>query len=119
MYSRPFENRIFIYSTYYTSTKITPLLQFAWSKYVAFVSGNGNPDSKDHGANMGPTWVLSVPGGPHVSPMNLAIREAANIYGAMGTMVYVREQLYNDVFDVYSNCRITRNLLPVGMFVEG
>ena len=32
------------------------------------------PDSKDHGANMGPTWVLSAPGGPCVGPMNLAIR---------------------------------------------
>ena len=31
------------------------------------------PDSKVHGANMGPTWVLSVPAGPHVGPMNLAI----------------------------------------------
>ena len=31
------------------------------------------PDSKVHGANMGPTWVLSVPDGPHVGPMNLAI----------------------------------------------
>ena len=32
------------------------------------------PDSKVLGANMGPTWVLSVPDGPHVGPMNLAIR---------------------------------------------
>ena len=24
---------------------------------------------------MGPTWVLSVPGGPHVGPINLVIRE--------------------------------------------
>ena len=24
------------------------------------------PDSKVHGANMGPTWVLSAPDGPHV-----------------------------------------------------
>ena len=31
------------------------------------------PDSKVHGANMGPTWVLSSPGGPHVGPMNLPI----------------------------------------------
>ena len=31
------------------------------------------PDSKVHVANMRPTWVLSVPDGPHVSPMNLAI----------------------------------------------
>ena len=35
-----------------------------------------NPYSKVHGANMGPTWVLSAPDGPHVGPMNLAIREA-------------------------------------------
>ena len=33
-----------------------------------------NPDNKIHGANMGPTWVLSAPDGPHVGPMNLAIR---------------------------------------------
>ena len=34
----------------------------------------GDPDNKVHGANMGPTWVLSAPDGPHVGPMNLAIR---------------------------------------------
>ena len=32
------------------------------------------PDSKIHGANMGPIWVLSAPDGPHVGPMNPAIR---------------------------------------------
>ena len=31
------------------------------------------PDSKVHGANMGPTWVLSAPGGPHVGLINFAI----------------------------------------------
>ena len=31
-------------------------------------------DSNVHGANMGPTWVLSAPDGSHVGPMNLAIR---------------------------------------------
>ena len=31
-------------------------------------------DSKVHVVNMGPTWVLSVPGGPHVGPMSFAIR---------------------------------------------
>ena len=30
------------------------------------------PDNKLHGANMGPTWVLSAPDGPHVGPMILA-----------------------------------------------
>ena len=33
------------------------------------------PDSKVHGANMGPTWVLSAPDGPDVGPMKLAIRD--------------------------------------------
>ena len=33
-----------------------------------------NADSKVHGANMRPTWLLSAPDGPHVGPMNLAIR---------------------------------------------
>ena len=41
------------------------------------------PDSKVHGANMGPTWVLWAPDGPHVGPMNIAIRVAiiCQIYG--------------------------------------
>ena len=34
----------------------------------------GYSDSKVHGANMGPTWALSAPNGPHVGPKNLAIR---------------------------------------------
>ena len=33
------------------------------------------PDSKVHVAHIGPTWVLSAPGGPHIGPMNLAIRD--------------------------------------------
>ena len=32
------------------------------------------PNNKIHGANIGPTWVLSAPDGPHVVPMNLAFR---------------------------------------------
>ena len=35
---------------------------------------DSDPESKFHGANRGPTGVLSVPDGPHVDPMNLAIR---------------------------------------------
>ena len=64
-----------------------------WQSYIMVTSGDNNvdkvgiistlgfqwydnrlPDSKVHGANMGPTWVLSAPGEPHVGPMNLAIR---------------------------------------------
>ena len=36
---------------------------------------HSNPDSKVHGANMGPIWDRQGPGGPHVSPMNFAIWE--------------------------------------------
>ena len=32
------------------------------------------PDSKVHEAYMGPTWGQQDPGGPHVGPMNPAIR---------------------------------------------
>ena len=42
-------------------------LWLQWSKHI--------PDSKVHGANMGPTWVLSAPDGPHVGPINLVIRD--------------------------------------------
>ena len=36
-----------------------------------------HPDSKIHGVNMGPTWVLSAPDGLHVDAMNLPIRDNA------------------------------------------
>ena len=35
----------------------------------------GFPDNEIHGANMGPNWVLSALGGPHIGHMNLAIWE--------------------------------------------
>ena len=35
--------------------------------------------TKVHGANIGPTWVLSAPDGPHVGPMNLAIRVLSRV----------------------------------------
>ena len=43
------------------------------------------PNSKVREANMGPTWVLSAPDGPHVGPMNLAIRVVYRlIYASLG-----------------------------------
>ena len=32
-----------------------------------------SPNSKVHGANMGPVWGRQEPGGPHVGPMNFDI----------------------------------------------
>ena len=36
------------------------------------------PDSKVHGANMGPIWGRQDPGEPHVGPMNFAIWDCLN-----------------------------------------
>ena len=45
-----------------------------WSDAIASPLTNDNtPDSKVHGAIMGPIWDRQHPGGPHVGPMNLAI----------------------------------------------
>ena len=45
--------------------------QEQWQDFCFSV--HGLPDSKVHGANMGPIWGRQDPGGPHVGPMNLAI----------------------------------------------
>ena len=50
------------------------------------------PDSKVHGANMGPTWVLSAPDGPHVGPMSLAIK------------VLAQETINNNAMRIASAC---------------
>ena len=41
------------------------------------------PDSKVHGANMRPTWVLSASGGTHEGVMNLAIWVTLNDVGKL------------------------------------
>ena len=45
----------------------------ATSAAFSKTSGYTFPDSKVHGANMGPTWRRQDPGGLHVGPMNLVI----------------------------------------------
>ena len=41
------------------------------------------PDSKVHGANMGPIWGWQDPGGPHVGPMSFAIWDVKATAGVM------------------------------------
>ena len=48
--------------------------------YEYIPQGLPYPDSKVHGANMGPTWVLVAPGGSHVGPMDLAIRVSLSVW---------------------------------------
>ena len=41
------------------------------------VQYNKIPDSKVHGANIGPIWGRQDPGGPHVTPINFAFWDIA------------------------------------------
>ena len=59
------------------------------------------PDSKVHGANMGPTWVLPAPDGPHVGPMKLAIR----------TVIQSVNLLYMNLLTSYN---FVEKIAPVG-----
>ena len=58
---------------------VIPKLEFSWTiitwqeAHISVILIL-NTDSKVHGAKMRSTWVLSGPDGPHVGPMNLAIR---------------------------------------------
>ena len=54
------------------------LSRYQWSTLLVKRTGT-NPDSKVHGANMGPIWGRQDPGGPHVGPMNFAIWEATDM----------------------------------------
>ena len=54
------------------------------------------PDSKVYGANMGPTWVLSAPDGPHVGSMNLAIRVRIVTWGKLRNCPWHCTQLANN-----------------------
>ena len=53
-----------------------PCLSKFWPRYFLCYMKYRDvyPDREAHWAKMGPTWVLSAPAGPHVGPMNLAIR---------------------------------------------
>ena len=55
------------------------------------------PDSKVHGANMGPTWALSAPCGPHVGPINLAIRDSLSRHGRHQANTQINTKHYSDV----------------------
>ena len=71
----------------YSMVRTLPMLPLIVAQEVLHVLGimlliyRGFPDSKTQGANMGPTWVLSAPDGPHVGPMKLAIRFASLVLG--------------------------------------
>ena len=47
-----------------------------------------SPDSKVHGANMGPTWVLSAPDGSHVGSMLEPEKWGPNLQSTPTTQQY-------------------------------
>ena len=71
------------------------------------------PDSKVHGANMGPTWVLSASDGPHVVPMNLAIRvrqtSDLSVWTSIHETKYVCLRKFTQAYVIFVNvvrCRV-------------
>ena len=68
-YAKIFENfRICLFDALIHSLVSTVECRYNMVQY-------NNPDSKVHGANMGPIWGRQDPGGPHVGPMNFATWE--------------------------------------------
>ena len=59
-------------------------------------------DNKVHGAIMGLTWVLSAPDGPHVGPVNLAIRFGTQPYSPVWDPV---RRIYLWMSESKLNCR--------------
>ena len=78
------------------------------------------PDSKVHGANMGPAWVLSAPTGPHVGPMNLAIRVSSKELYYLDLDIGYWESTPG--IDGQATCPITiallSELLPTGVLLK-
>ena len=56
--------------TYLNWLNLSELFQWQWGNCISIIN---YPDSKIHGASMGPTWGQQDPGGPHVGHVKLAI----------------------------------------------
>ena len=66
------------------------------------------PASKVHGANMGPTWVLSAPDGLHVGPMNLALRVFQVIHYLLWRyryLIWLNTGVSNVIYDIMISYR--------------
>ena len=84
-----------------------------------------NPDSKVHGANMGPIWGRQDPGGPHVGPMNYAIWEAYNqdheyAVSPIGFELQVKDLHYEQMgkYFMESNWSINQLMISQHLFMQ-
>ena len=64
---------------------------------------------------MGPTWVLSAPGGPHVGPMNLAIRVCINLILCICLVIDYNNTFCDPtkIFDPFPKQKIIRKYVMV------
>ena len=60
------------------------------------------PDSKVHGANMGPIWGRQDPSGPHVGPMNLAIWDSTS---GISTDVFCQKRFLTNLHSCLASYR--------------
>ena len=74
--------------------------------WINFNTSMDDPDSKVHGANMGPIWGRQDPGGPHVGPMNFAIWRVitSTIKGGMTLLIHSQTSNFTPY---YIRCVIT------------
>ena len=84
-------SRILIYTSCYKMT----IIRVRVRKRDTF------PDSKFHGGNMVPTWVLSAPNGPHVGPMDLAIRAVPFQNGKTRTNNSLKQNIVRSMTFIY------------------
>ena len=74
----------------YERTKPLNIQVVSMNTPVLILQIQNHPNSKVHGANMGPVWGRQDPGGPHVGSMNFAVWaiswETCNVW--MGTTLY-------------------------------
>ena len=69
------------------------------------------PDSKIHGANMGPIWGRQDPGGPHVGPMNFAYWDVGENGPSFSS--HNKEDCYIVIMIVSTSI----NRVPYGVFI--
>ena len=75
-YISSIQNYIYLYFLSFTNTEMWKEIEFVlWDIFymIDSIVTWQYPNNKANGDNIGPTWVLSAPDGPHVGPMNLAI----------------------------------------------
>ena len=69
------------------------------------------PESKVHGANMGPIWGRQDPGGPHVGPMNFAI------WAPVSGWLYELRAFVAVVFIIYVDIGVISRYLGYGLVI--